>query len=53
MKKAPEKDNEMLREYDFSQGIRGKYARRYAKGSNVVVLESDAAKVFPMEPNCS
>jgi hypothetical protein len=47
MKKAPEKDNEMLREYDFSQGIRGKYARRCAKGSNVVVLESDAAKVFP------
>jgi hypothetical protein len=35
MKKAPERNNDMLREYDFSQGIRGKYARRYAKGSNV------------------
>ena len=47
MKKRREKNSEMLREYDFSQGIRGKYARRYAKGSNVVVLEADVAKVFP------
>ena len=47
MKKTREKNNDMLREYDFSQAIRGKYARRYAKGSNVVVLEFDAAKVFP------
>ena len=47
MKKRREKNNEMLSEYDFSQGIRGKYARRYAKGSNVVVLEADVAKVFP------
>ncbi len=46
-KKAPEKNNEMLREYDFSKGVRGKYARRYARGSNVVVLEPDVAKVFP------
>jgi hypothetical protein len=42
MKKAREKNNnEMLRDYDFSQGVRGKYARRYARGSNVVVLEPD------------
>lgn len=47
MKKRREKNNEMLPEYDFSQGVRGKYARRYAKGSNVVVLEADVAKVFP------
>ena len=47
MKKAREKNDEMLREYDFSQGARGKYARRYARGSNVVVLEPDVAKVFP------
>ena len=37
----------MRAEYDFSRGIRGKYARRYAHGTNVVVLESDVAKVFP------
>jgi hypothetical protein len=47
MKKARKKDTEMLREYDFSHGVRGKYARDYAKGSNVVVLEPDVAKVFP------
>jgi hypothetical protein len=47
MKKAREKNHQMLREYDFSQGVRGKYARRYAQGSNVVVLEPDVAKVFP------
>jgi hypothetical protein len=47
MKKAREKNNEMLRDYDFSQGVRGKHARRYAQGSNVVVLEPDVAKVFP------
>ena len=47
MKKAPEKNNEMLQEYDFSKGVRGKYARRYARGSNVIVLEPDVAKVFP------
>jgi hypothetical protein len=47
MNKARERNNKMLREYDFSQGIRGKYARRYAKGSNVVVLEPDVAEVFP------
>jgi len=37
----------MREEYDFSRGVRGKYARRFAQGSNVVVLESDVAEVFP------
>ena len=37
----------MREEYDFSRGVRGKYARRFAQGANVVVLESDVAKVFP------
>jgi hypothetical protein len=47
MKKAREKDGEMLPEYDFSKGVRGKYAQGYARGSNVVVLDRDVAKVFP------
>ena len=34
-------------EYDFSKGTRGKYAKRYAKGSNLVVLDPDLAKLFP------
>jgi hypothetical protein len=39
----------MLDEYDFSEGVRGKYAARYAKGSNVVVLKPDVVKVFQNE----
>ena len=41
-----ERDPEMLDEYDFSSGVRGKYAGRFAKGSNVVVLDPDVAQVF-------
>jgi len=37
---------DMLDEYDFSSGVRGKYAKRYEKGSNIVVLDPDVAKVF-------
>jgi hypothetical protein len=38
---------EMLDEYDFSKGVVGKYAKQYAEGTNIVVLEPDVAKVFP------
>lgn len=38
---------EMRAEYDFSGGVRGKHAARYAQGTNVVVLEPDVAKAFP------
>ena len=34
-------------QYDFRGGVRGKYARRYAEGTNVVVLDPDVAAVFP------
>jgi hypothetical protein len=37
----------MVKEYDFSRGIRGKYARRFAPGSRAVVLDPDVARVFP------
>ena len=32
--------------YDFSKGVRGKYASRYKEGSNIVVLEPEIARVF-------
>ena len=38
--------NEMRAEYDFRGGVRGKYAERYAEGSNVVVLDPDVAERF-------
>lgn len=37
---------DMREEYDFSRGERGKYARRYSEGSNVVVLDPDVAAAF-------
>jgi len=45
--KKMSKDPDMLEEYDFSKGIREKYAKRYAEGTNVVVIEPDVAKIFP------
>jgi hypothetical protein len=39
--------NGMRPEYDFSKGVRGKYAQRVASGSNVVVLEPDVAEAYP------
>ena len=33
----------MRAEYDFSKGVRGKHAAKYAEGTNVVVLEPDVA----------
>jgi hypothetical protein len=45
--KRMQKDPNMLEEYDFSKGVRGKYAKRYEEGTNVVVIEPDVAKVFP------
>jgi hypothetical protein len=52
MKKAQtepteDKDLEMREEYDFSGGVRGKYAERYAEGTNLVRLDPDVRKVFP------
>jgi hypothetical protein len=43
--KSPEV--EMLDEYDFSEAEIGKFAKQYAEGTNIVVLEPDVAKVFP------
>ena len=33
--------------YDFSKGVRGKYAKLYKEGTNVVLLEPDVARAFP------
>jgi hypothetical protein len=48
MKKANDvKSSEDMRdEYDFRGGVRGKYYQRYREGTNLVLLESDLAKVF-------
>jgi hypothetical protein len=40
-------DPDMLEEYDFTRGTRGKYAQRYVVGSRGVALDPDVAEVFP------
>ena len=45
--KSDSQDPDMSAEYDFSDGVRGKYADRFADGSNdVVVLDPDVAAEF-------
>lgn len=43
---SDQSDPDMLEEYDFSGGVRGKYADRYAAETNVVVLDADVAEIF-------
>ena len=51
MSKANRLENDDLRpEYDFATmkgGVRGKYAARLRKGSNLVLLEPEVAAAFP------
>jgi hypothetical protein len=37
----------MRTEYDFSSGVRGKFAEEYARGTNVVVLDPELTTAFP------
>ena len=48
MKKEADKAgaDELREEYDFSRGVRGKYAQRYSEGTNIIILDADVAKVF-------
>lgn len=51
MRKVKESDDlrpEYERE-DLGQGVRGKYFESYHKGTNLVLLSPDVAKVFPTE----
>jgi hypothetical protein len=41
------KPDEMLPEYDFSGGVRGKYAGRFSRDTIMVVLDPDVAEIFP------
>lgn len=55
MKKKPrdEMEDELRPEYDLREllrtGVRGKYAKRYHAGTNLVLLDPDVAKAFPDE----
>lgn len=48
--KKDELNDELRPEYDLSKlknKVRGKYAERYAQGTNVVLLAPDVAEAFP------
>lgn len=45
--KRMKNDPDMFEEYDFSGGVRSKYAKRYREGTNVVVIDPDVAEHFP------
>jgi len=54
MRKHTDKPSDELRpEYDLRQllktGVRGKYAKRYHAGTNLVLLEPDIRKAFRSE----
>ncbi|MBI1899755.1 MAG: hypothetical protein HYS13_01415 [Planctomycetia bacterium] len=40
-------DCDIAPKFNFRRGTRGKYAKRYATGTNVVVLSPDVARAFP------
>jgi hypothetical protein len=44
--KAPDSHDDIRPEYDFSKGVRGKYAARFREGTNIVVLDPDVAAEF-------
>ena len=37
----------MKKDYDFSNGIRGKYAKQYKDGLNIIKIGRDISKIFP------
>jgi hypothetical protein len=45
--KTMKNDPDMLENYDFSNGIRGKYASKYKEGTNIVVLDPELIEYFP------
>ncbi len=42
----PNSTDDMLPEYDFSGGVRGKHYEAYQKSTNIVVLDPDVAEIF-------
>ena len=45
--KIMKNDPDMLEEYDFSDGIRGKYTSKYRNGTNIVILDPELIEYFP------
>jgi len=52
-KSKDEKVDQLRPEYDLTEllkdGVQGKYAERYRKGTNLTLLEPDVARAFPSD----
>jgi len=52
-KSNKEKPDELRSEYDLAallkEGVKGKYAKRYKQGTNLVLLSPDVARGFPTD----
>jgi len=48
MKKSDRRLNsgDMGVKYDFSGGVRGKYAKSFAKGTNLMAIDPELAKIY-------
>jgi hypothetical protein len=48
MKKSDRRLNsgDMRVKYDFSGGVRGKYAQSFAKGTNLMAIDPELAKIY-------
>jgi hypothetical protein len=46
-RKATHRTKASVPDIDFSGGVRGKYAARFAEGTNLVALSPDVAEMFP------
>ena len=53
LKSEDAEDNDLRPEYDLRRllrkGVQGKYARRYRRGTNIVLLSPDVARAFRTE----
>ena len=52
MKKSETLGDDMRPEYDFASmkgGVRGKYAKRFRDGTNIVLLDPAVVEAFPTE----
>jgi len=45
--KPMKNDPDILEEYDFTNGVRGKYVSKYKEGTNLVILDPELIEYFP------
>jgi len=49
MVEPKDSEPETAAEVDFSKGVRGKYAKRFAEGTNIVILAESPTDLNPLD----